>query len=476
MNCVERYFHSDFKHSDRPAIVFYNGLKSLNDKKRVVSFKDLTDKALRARKFLVQKGLQKGDVVLMFEAPSPNMYAMILAMLAMGIQIMLVEPWMPLKNINAIIEKTRPKGFMASFIGKAWGARSRGVRSIPIWFKSEGLESVRVKAEEMPIENMEEEDRAILTFTSGTSGAPKGVHRKHRYLIDQALTLQNHLPPLTDKLDLTVFTNVALLNLGMGKGSLLMPARWPEKAIKDLDSLPEKFRPDTLACGPGFLRKLLKNAKAPYLTHLHFGGALADIALYKEALKNWPNATLEHIYGSSEAEPVALSDLKQAVNESEKAGSFQVVYLGRPVPEIQIKQMQNSLWVSGVHVSPLYEGDDAANLKNKKTDPEGKVWHNMGDHIDIKDEALWYAGRDFQRKEDFALEQKIYHELGHSKAFISYLNGKLQLVGEVNKAQASVLSQKYALDSVKKAKIVRDPRHRARIDRKKTMKKSKTLL
>ncbi len=39
MNCVERYFQSEFKNSERPAIVFYNGLDSLEKEKRVVSFK-----------------------------------------------------------------------------------------------------------------------------------------------------------------------------------------------------------------------------------------------------------------------------------------------------------------------------------------------------------------------------------------------------------------------------------------------------
>ncbi len=412
----------------------------------------------------------------MFEAPSPNMYAMILAMLSMGLQIMLVEPWTPLEKLNSIIRAVRPKAFMAGLIGKAWGVRSREIRTVPIWFKSSELEKTLTELQEMPIEEMGPDDNAILTFTSGTSGAPKGVHRKHSYLIDQALTLQKHLPPLSEKLDLTVFTNVTLLNLGMGKGSLLMPSRWPKKAIRELDQLPEKYRPDTLACGPGFLRALLKNAKAPYLKHLHFGGALADISLYKKALKNWPEAKLEHVYGSSEAEPVSTCELSVAVKKSEEAGHFQTLFLGSPIPEIEIEQGENSLWVAGPHVSPLYEGDEKANKRNKRKGPDGRVWHNMGDRIKIDKAGLWYDGRDFQTHEDFQSEQKIYHELGHSKAFINTSKEKRELVGEFSAEQAKTIIEKYRLDGARKGKIIRDPRHRARIDRNKTLKSSKVLI
>ena len=72
---------------------------------------------------------------------------------------------------------------------------------------------------ELIIADVDPSDEAILTFTSGSSGTPKGVHRKHGYLIDQRTTLKKYLEykDLT-KLDLTVFTNLVLLNLILGKG------------------------------------------------------------------------------------------------------------------------------------------------------------------------------------------------------------------------------------------------------------------
>lgn len=475
MNCVERFFNSSFADSDRPAIVFFDGIKALENPNKNISFKKLSMNAVQAQKVLKRKGLGKGDAILLFESPSPDMYAMVLAMLASGMQLMLVEPWMPLNNINGLIQKIKPKAFMAKSIGKVWGLRSKEIRRIPAWFSSSELKSMSVNdGEKIQVEQMDPEDKAILTFTSGTSGNPKGVHRKHRFLIDQADVLKKHLH--YDKnpgLDLTVFTNVTLLNLGMGKGSLLMPPKWPNKALKDLDLLPEDYMVDTLAAGPAFLLKLMKSSKAKTLKSFHLGGALADCWIYEKAFQHWPEGQFHHVYGSSEAEPVALSDLKDAVRKSKDAGFFQTLHLGSPIEDIQLGQTDECLWVAGPHVSPLYEGDEKANQKNKRVDASGLVWHNMGDRIQRREQELWYSGRDFQKREDFELEQKVYSELQHSKCFLHRTEKELILVGELKKQEAEpILKAHPEIKRFLRAKIMRDKRHQARIDRNKSLQKA----
>ncbi|MEX1100246.1 MAG: AMP-binding protein, partial [Bacteriovoracaceae bacterium] len=420
MNCVESYFQSSFSGSSRPAIVFFDGIKALSNSRKNISFKKLTKNSIKAQRFLKSKGFNKGDAILLFEAPSPDMYAMILAMLASGIQIILVEPWMPLKNINKIIAQVRPKGFMSGAIGKLWGARSKEIRRVPVWFSSSKLNEQSLSAaDEIQIEKMGPHALAILTFTSGTSGNPKGVHRKHQFLVDQAQVLKKYLHyEQHPGMDMTIFTNVALLNLGMGKGSLLIPSKWPKRVLNQIDLLPKEYAPDTLAAGPAFLIKLMNNAKAESLRSFHMGGALADCWIYEKAFKRWPTGNFTHVYGSSEAEPVALADLRSAVALSKKRNYFQTLYLGRPIKDIEIDQEKDTLWVAGPHVSPLYEGDDQANRQNKRLDSQGRAWHNMGDRINIDTEGFWYRGRSFQEEEDFDLEQELYQRLGHSKCFI----------------------------------------------------------
>ena len=131
MNCVANYLNSDFSLDERPAITFFKGLSSLNDPRKNITFRQLTRNVGKAQQALYELGLKRGDTVLIFEAPSPDMYAMIIAMLASGIKLLLVEPWMPLKSIEQIINNVRPEAFMTGIIGKAWGIRSREIRQIP---------------------------------------------------------------------------------------------------------------------------------------------------------------------------------------------------------------------------------------------------------------------------------------------------------------------------------------------------------
>lgn len=471
MNCVANYLNSDFCRDERPAITFFKGLKSLDDPHKNITFNQLTKNVSKAQKELKRLGLKRGDTILIFEAPSPDMYAMIIAMLASGVKLLLVEPWMPLSNIEKILRDVKPQAFMTGLIGRAWAMRSKELRQIKKKFNSSALHNH--SEGKIVVEDMKEEEEAVLTFTSGTSGNPKGVHRKHQYLVDQAEVLKKHLHYDENQgMDLTIFTNVTLLNLGMGKGSLLIPGSWRPSTLSQLDRLPPEFRPDTLAAGPGFLKTLMKHAKVESLRSLHLGGALADTKIYERAFGAWPKANFTHVYGSSEAEPVSLSDLKVAVQKSKDAGLFQTLFLGNPIDDVQLTERAGTLWVHGPHVSPEYQGDIMANKMNKFKDEDGKLWHNMGDRIEIKDDGLWYRGRDFQQLKDFQQEQSIYCKLGHSKCFIHRTgSGKKVLVGELSNHDLSVCSE-FEFNSFLKARIIRDKRHKARIDRNKTLKKA----
>jgi len=470
MNCVCDFYNSSAISNTKEAIIFFKNLNSLENTKSSISFQSLYLNSLQAQSFLKNQGLKKGDTLLLMELPAPDFYAFILASLAMGIKILILEPWLPLNKIEAIIKKLKPRAFMSNKIGKVWGMRLRVIRKIPLWFHSSILHSYQ-KIPSPILEDMSPIDDAIITFTSGTSGTPKGVHRKHQYLLNQLEVLGEHLhyKEFTGA-DLTIFTNVVLLNLANNKTSILISPRWPKKPIQNLSSLPKHLLPQTSAMGPRFLNHLMKLTHLPSLQSLHIGGALTDNSNYEKALKRWPNAKLTHVYGSSEAEPVSLSNLEEAVQKSKDQGYFQTLFLGQTVSQISLQIKDSIAWVSGIHVSPMYADTNSFdNKKNKFKDEQNIIWHNMGDRVSLQESGLWYKGRDFQTLEDFELEQKIYSSIGHSKAFIHKRENEKILLGmNINKSQ--VLKEFPQLSKVVTGKIYRDPRHRARINRTKSIK------
>ena len=471
MNCVLEYFNSNVINSTRPAIVFYNGIESLNDPNRVCSFKKLTKLTKVAQNYLFQRGIKKGDKILLFEKATPELYALILGALGLGVKIMIIEPWMPGAHFDFLLKQHRPKAILCGMLGRGFLLKSKEVAQIPVSLSIK--EMVSYSERELKIVDVDSGDEAILTFTSGSSGTPKGVHRKHGYLIDQRTTLKKYLQyENLKKLDLTVFTNLVLLNLILGKGSLVVDSKWRKSMIESLDNLPNDFQVDTIATGPRFLELLLNHTKKLNLNHLHLGGALGDVSIYEKAIKRWGNAKFSHVYGSTEVEPVSFCDLKEAVEKSKQKNYAQALYLGRPIDEISIQEREGTLWVSGPHVSPLYENDPIANAKNKWTDDEGNLWHNMGDQIVQKGDGLWYHGRDFQQTSEFELEQSVYSLIGKSTCFVKKEDNSYHLYGELTDEEIKNVMRAFTkITQVTKLKIQRDPRHRARIDRNKSLEK-----
>ena len=242
--------------------------------------------------------------------------------------------------------------------------------------------------------------------------------------------------------------------------------------IQDLDHLPQDIQLDTIATEPKFLELLTMHTKNIELNSFHLGGALGDIEHYENAMMRWPNASFTHVYGSTEAEPVAFCDLRESIQKSKEKNYAQTLFLGKPIDEISLQEREGTLWVSGVHVSPMYENDPIANGKNKWTDESGKLWHNMGDQIIQKEDGLWYHGRDFQLASEFELEQSIYSLTGKTASFVKKEDEQFHLYGELNDEEINQIMRAYpTINQVTKLKIQRDPRHRARIDRQKSLSK-----
>jgi olefin beta-lactone synthetase len=469
MNTVEGFFVQAEKHPEKIAIVFFDGKSDAFSSQKVTTFKEMLVLVSKSQRLIKEKGLGQEDFVLLFEEPSAKLYAFIIAALSLGVKLLVVEPWLPLSHINELINKIKPKGFLSKGLAKIVAYRAKTIRDIELKFSTKDIDLYK-ENESIEIKPMKEEDLAFLSFTSGTSGISKGVMRSHGLLKRQTDILKKYLHyDEYNRYDLTVFTNLVMCNLSLGKGSIIVPSNWDSEILTKIDQIPQKFKPDTIACGPGFLEKFMNHSRATSLQSFHLGGALGDVRLYERALNHWPEAQLHHVYGSTEAEPVALSELRVAVEESKSANYFQVLYLGKKIPEIELS-LEETLWVAGPHVSPFYFDNELENLKNKRQDIEGRVWHNMGDRVSEKNGSLWYGGRNFQSNEDFKLEHEVYNRLQDSRSFIHPEKNKKILIGEA--INGEVLKD-LNIDQVISGKIFRDIRHRARIDRNKSLRKVK---
>ena len=456
----------------RPALLFPG--------QDVLDFASIGHRAELYQSSLKKLGLQRGDKVLLAEGLQADLYAFVLAALALGIEVAVVEPWMPLHRIEGVVRGLNPRLLLASWLGRFWGLRVPSIRRIPEWKSLSQLRSMASARSSLEVVDLDPEHGGLLAFTSGTTGAPKGVSRRHQYLIDQHRVLSKalHHDRWTGP-ELTIFTNFVFANLASQRASVVIPPAWKPRHLRWASELAGEFAPQTATLGPAFLQRLVRQSGYEALREVHVGGALTDCQDFEAAFGRFPQAEFVHIYGSSEAEPVAMMDAREAVRASRDAGFLQTLALGQPISMIETINETDTVWVTGPHVCQLYVGDGVAqeNLENKRMDEKGRVWHKMGDRVIERQGVWWYGGRSSQRVEDFELEQRLAVKLGHSRVFVSRSSAGATVYVEGDSESLQRAWQEIAelkdLVELRSCRIRRDRRHRARIDRALSVKSSR---
>jgi acyl-CoA synthetase (AMP-forming)/AMP-acid ligase II len=398
-----------------------------------------------------------------------------MGLLGLGVRVVLVEPHLPLHQIQTTVQSVIPRAFIAGIPGKIWGARIPAIREIPHWTSTATIFNNSRSALFSKLQAFQVPDShpGIITFTSGTSlGHAKGVVRTHGILfsqtsiIDRFISQNQNLPV---RPDLTVFPNLVLANLARGQGSVLVRPDW-RLNLKQI----EAALPSTLSAGPGFLRSLLDTGMSlSSFQSIHIGGASTDLKLLQKLIERAPQARILQVYGSTEAEPVAISDAADVILRSKERGYFQSSYIGAPISEIQTHDFQDQdLWIAGPHVCRHYIGNDDENRRSKRKREDGILFHRMGDRVEKNKDHWWYQGRITQELAHFELEQKLYVESQSSRSFLHATKNGLWWVGEAVEEAYKKLPANVACEIVRAVNfpIVLDKRHRARIDRTQTIK------
>ena len=234
-------------------------------------------------------------------------------------------------------------------------------------------------AQEAPAADVADEDCAVLLFTSGTTGRPKGVVLRHENLVSYVIGTVEFASADPDE---AVLVSVppyhvaaiggALTNLYAGRRMVYLPnfdpAAWLDIVARE--------RVTGAMVVPTMLARIVDElgetpAEVPTLRSIAYGGARMPVTVLERALRLFPAAGFVNAYGLTEtSSTIAVltpDDHREALGSDDPDVRARLTSAGRPVPGIDVEVRgadgrpvaggeAGELWVRGPQVSGVYEG------------------------------------------------------------------------------------------------------------------------
>ncbi|RYD18636.1 MAG: AMP-dependent synthetase [Verrucomicrobiaceae bacterium] len=414
MNLVSRLAERARLHPDRPALV-----DRRHGTDRVITYRELTSRVGAGAHELEETGLRRGQVVLVFQPVSIELYEFLLAAFHAGLRVMLADPSAGRAFLTNCCHRLQPDAFFGSWKAQCLRLAVSGMRSIPVAFCSEawfpGAKSWHPGSEDSPVADVPDEEPALITFTSGSTGVPKAAVRTHGFLLAQHGVLSKSLDFRDGEVDLITLPVFVLANLASGLTSVLAATDLAKPGTPDVPAIASqcaRFHVTRCAASPAFFEGLLAGGIPPF-EKVYTGGAPVFPDLLRRLSTALPNAVIDSVYGSTEAEPIAHFPAHEASRETDtltrQGGGL---CSGIPVPEIELRIIADR-WGSPLtadNVTPLSIGEAGeiivrgdhvlrgylGGLGDSETKiPDGDtVWHRTGDAGWLDSQGrVWLLGR-----------------------------------------------------------------------------------
>lgn len=384
-------------------------------------------------------GINTGDRVILFLPMSLYMYASMFALQKMGAIPTFLDSWARRDQMGVSAKVANPTAMISADRAFAYLNDVPEIAGIKIKIVAGPIESQITYTAQLEhllqgkvpegITAVEKEHTALITFTTGSSGTPKGADRSHRFLAAQHYALNRHLPYTKGDKDLPVFPIFSLNNLAAGVETIIPAIDVGSPSPTDALVLYAQMKSCGVTCttlSPSLFNHLSQfcidnNLNLNFLRRIVTGGAPIsrdDIKRMKSVAKE---AEILVLYGSTEVEPMAHIESREMLAQKEDIDSEIVeagvnvghldsglrykfikinkdaVYINseKEWKNIEVHNSQvGELIVAGEHVCERYFNNEEAFFRAKIKDHENVVWHRTGDLGFLDNEKnLWIVGR-----------------------------------------------------------------------------------
>ena len=414
-----------------------------------LSFAELDAEVSAWKVRLAVAGIARGDRTLLLVRQGLPLIASAFALFRLGAVPVVIDPGMGLKNFLACVARSRPTALVgipfAQILSRLFRPSFRTVRTRVTASgsltarRSSGSEIVNRKSE---IVNSSPAELAAVLFTSGSTGAPKGVCYEHGMFAAQVRLIRETYAIEPGEIDLPLLPIFALFNPALGMTTIVPEIDPRRPAEVDPAKIVRAIRQENVTNSfgsPTLWRKIGEHCVAekitlPSLRRVLCAGAPVPAALWKSSSAFLPRGQLHSPYGATEALPVASVSSRE-IDPTTTRGAC----VGRPISGIDVRIIAvidgpvaaladtrelprgeiGEMIVRGPVVTQSYDALPAATAAAKISDASvvlrsaaqpsaldaplsgtGAVWHRMGDcgYLDA-DGRLWFVGRKVERVE-----------------------------------------------------------------------------
>lgn len=396
-------------HADREYLVFGH---------RRFSYAEHSRRVAAVAKVLAERyGVRKGDRVAILAANCPEWIVAFWATMSLGGAIVAMNGWWAADEILYALGDSRPTLLIADRkrLDRVRG-RDLGVNVIEIEQHFDGLWTSATDA--LPDIDIDEDDPAVILYTSGTTGRPKGAVSTHRNIIAllglqefhgarlMKLAEQHGIPlPRTQHVRLNAaplfhvsgLYSAAVAQLSAGMKSVWLEGRFDAKAVLELI---DRERINGWApLGPMAIRVASHPDRGAYdlrsVTTIGCGGAPVPAATQQLLLEAFPNARMGLGIGYGLTECTGLSTMISGAELARYPDS-----VGKPLPTVNLEIRdeqgralpegeEGDIYVQSPLVMKEYFGNPEATAL--AIGPDG--WLRTGDVGRMEEGRLYIASR-----------------------------------------------------------------------------------
>ncbi len=393
----------------------------------VRNFRQLDQESDGAAECFSRSGITQGSRVLLAVRPGHDLIVGMFGLLKLGAIPIAIDPGMGWSAFLDCVRRSRPSALVgvraATLLSYLPFAAFRPLTHRLTVGNSAWRQALAARPQSpRPLAEVTRETLAAILFTSGSTGAPKGVCYTHGMFDAQIELIRSTYGIRPGETDMAMLPLFALFNPALGT-TTVTPLLDPSKPLAaDPAPLVAALLSEKVSCSfgsPAIWGKVadhceIRGIKLPDLRRLLIAGAPVSGELLAKLRIIAPNCATHTPYGATECLPVTTIAADELLGETRMfALRGNGTCVGRPVSGVEIRVIRETdgpiatladatscdideigeIIATGPSVTREYDGLPEATRLAKITDG-GRVWHRMGDLGSLDaDGRLFFFGR-----------------------------------------------------------------------------------